>query len=341
MSDSQNRYTAGEIAQLKASIDLVEMIRRKVDLKRAGAEWTGLCPFHSEKTPSFFVVPKKQIFHCFAGCGTGDVFEWLKRTEGLTFAAAVQHLRGTPSPTPSRFVSASTAGKALHDDAVELRKKIAKARQIWKESIPAQGTIVDRYLASRGLDGFIVPPTLRFHPQLWNAETSTLMPGMVAAVTDARQQIVGIHRTFLRADGAGKAHVKSPKKMLGACMGGHVCLALPSGGKLAISEGIETGLSVMMARPDLAVWAALSLGNMGAPVPASITELILCADGDNKDQKAADGVLDSAVARHRKGFPQRAVVIARPTPGMDFNDMLLASRQSLKRRSDPGALYEI
>lgn len=110
-----------------------------------------------------------------------------------------------------------------------------------------------------------------------------------------------------------------PKKMLGACRGGHVRLA-DCGPRLAVAEGIETGLSIAKACPWLPVWAALSLTNMDAAVPKSVTELILCADGDNKDPKAADAVLAKAAALHAR--TGRIVRIARPEVGKDFNDMV-------------------
>ena len=312
------KHSETDIAALKHAVDLAAMIGAKVALKRRGAEWVGCCPFHSESTPSFYVVPKKQMFHCF-GCSTsGDVFAWLKQAEGLDFAAALTRLRGAPVASGKRL--SPPPPRAADDDEAERRKKIEKARIIWRESVPATGTLVETYLASRGLGGMMIPSTLRFHPEMWNAETSRLMPGMVAVVTDARQQIVGVHRTFLRADGGGKAAVGQAKKMLGSCRGAHVWLGLPATGRLAIAEGIETALTVMLATRNLGVWAALSLGNMDAPVPPSVTELILCADGDNKDPKAADKVLEAAVRKHQqKG---RVVRIARPPEGKDFNDMV-------------------
>lgn len=317
------KFSATEIASLKASADLVGLVREHVELKREGPEWKGRCPFHNENTPSFYVVPKKRMFHCF-GCGAnGDVFEWLKKTEGLDFAAAIQRLGGvaTAAGGGPRFVSASAAEAQVKNDADNIRKKIEKARKLWKESVPASGTLVERYLNTRGLAGVMIPATIRFHPQLWNAETSTLMPGMVAVVTDMRQQIVGIHRTFLRSDGSAKANVRDKKKMLGACQGSHIWLGLPMQGILAVAEGIETALTIMKAKPSLGVWAAMSLGNMSAPVPQNLKELILCADADNKDMKAANAIMESAVRKHRASSPGCTVRIAQPDPGKDFNDM--------------------
>jgi DNA primase len=80
------------ISRVRAATDIVAVIQRSVSLKKAGANWRGLCPFHGEKTPSFNIHPAKQIFHCF-GCGEGgDVFAFLVKKEKLSFVEAVQQL---------------------------------------------------------------------------------------------------------------------------------------------------------------------------------------------------------------------------------------------------------
>ena len=80
------------IEQIKESTDIVEIIQEKVNLKRTGSNFTGLCPFHSEKTPSFSVSPSKRIYKCF-GCGEGgNVFTFLMKTQNLGFEEAVRVL---------------------------------------------------------------------------------------------------------------------------------------------------------------------------------------------------------------------------------------------------------
>lgn len=81
-----------KISETRNAADIVEVVSEIVSLKRSGNNYLGLCPFHSEKTPSFTVSPDKQIFHCF-GCGTGgNVFSFLMKQEGLTFPEAVRTL---------------------------------------------------------------------------------------------------------------------------------------------------------------------------------------------------------------------------------------------------------
>lgn len=83
-----------KIVEIKHSADIVDIISEHVLLKKAGRNWVGLCPFHSEKTPSFTVNPEKQIFHCF-GCGEGgNVFTFLIKHEGFSFPEAVKSLAG-------------------------------------------------------------------------------------------------------------------------------------------------------------------------------------------------------------------------------------------------------
>ena len=76
--------------EIKARVDLVELIGRTVALKRVGSQYRGLCPFHSEKTPSFYVRPQTQSWHCF-GCGKcGTAFDWLMEREHLEFGEALR-----------------------------------------------------------------------------------------------------------------------------------------------------------------------------------------------------------------------------------------------------------
>ncbi len=81
-----------KVSEIKNAADIVDIVSEAVLLKKAGKNHLGLCPFHSEKTPSFTVSPDKQIFYCF-GCGTGgNVFSFLMKQEGLTFPEAVRAL---------------------------------------------------------------------------------------------------------------------------------------------------------------------------------------------------------------------------------------------------------
>jgi len=85
-------YSPAILDEIRAGVDVVDLVGRFVNLRKAGQNYKGLCPFHAEKTPSFMVNPKKGIFHCF-GCGVGgDVFGFLMRQDRLSFPEAVRAL---------------------------------------------------------------------------------------------------------------------------------------------------------------------------------------------------------------------------------------------------------
>jgi phage/plasmid primase-like uncharacterized protein len=141
---------------------------------------------------------------------------------------------------------------------------------------------------------------------------------MVAAVQNIVGEIVAVHRTYLRADGDGKANLVPDKMMLGPCAGGAVRFAKPAE-VLAIAEGIETALSIVQACSGLAVWASLSTSGMKTlQLPSLVREVIVCADADDNGagQKAAS---DAAMRFIREG---RRVRVAHPGRGRDFNDLL-------------------
>src|SRR5439155_1558409 len=84
--------TRDSIERLRDTVDVVELVGARTDLRRVGGNWMGLCPFHDERTPSFSVSAEKKVFYCF-GCGeSGDAIKFVEATEGLDFPAAVEML---------------------------------------------------------------------------------------------------------------------------------------------------------------------------------------------------------------------------------------------------------
>jgi DNA primase len=85
-------YTKDSIERVREAIDMVELVGARADLRRVGSRYTGLCPFHDERTPSFSVDADKKLYHCF-GCGaSGDAFDFVRETDALSFKEAVEQL---------------------------------------------------------------------------------------------------------------------------------------------------------------------------------------------------------------------------------------------------------
>jgi DNA primase len=86
------RITPESIERVRAAADIVEIVQSHTDLRRQGARFVGLCPFHEERTPSFSVDPQEKLYHCFGCQAGGDVFTFLREKEGLEFSDAVELL---------------------------------------------------------------------------------------------------------------------------------------------------------------------------------------------------------------------------------------------------------
>ena len=145
------------ISRVRDSIDIVDLISGYVSLKKTGKNHLGLCPFHSEKTPSFNVNPEKQIFHCF-GCGVGgDVFKFLELQEGLNFPEAVKQLAGRAGiPLPADSGSRKE-DKRTEDERKALLTIIADAAGYFRKELegPA-GSAARAYLKKRGVTDQVV-----------------------------------------------------------------------------------------------------------------------------------------------------------------------------------------
>ncbi|MET3838581.1 toprim domain-containing protein [Bradyrhizobium sp. OAE829] len=266
------------------------------------------CPAHGDSTPSLSISDSDNtvLVYCHAGCDQRDVIAVL-RQRGLW----------EMNRTWGRFAH-QRQNRVSVGPSTAARKYSEAARAIWQASQPADATPVAAYLNSRALI-LPAPGDLRFHPGLKHS-SGGVWPAMVALVTNG---VVGeplaIHRTYLALDGEGKAPVTPAKMILGPCRGGAVRLAQPNS-LLMIGEGIETCLSAMQAT-GYPAWAALSTSGLRSlNLPHDVRDVIVLADGDQPGEAAA---LDCALRWKREG---RRVRIARPGIGLDFNDMLSASR---------------
>jgi DNA primase len=147
---------AGSFAErVKQQADIVRVIGEYVRLRKSGQNFTGLCPFHQEKTPSFSVHPARQIYHCF-GCGAGgDVFKFVMEMDKLTFPEAVRAVAekcGIPIPKPREKSPEERRENQQRAMLVEMHREAAAffSRQL-REG--AEGKAATAYLEDRGLDG--------------------------------------------------------------------------------------------------------------------------------------------------------------------------------------------
>ena len=161
-------YSQQLLDEIRSRADILEIVGQVVKLKRTGENWKGLCPFHTEKTPSFTVNPKRNIYHCF-GCGAGgDAFSFLMRQERVAFPEAVRTL-------------ADRAGVALPDAGQRapevdgkleaLRRAMALAAEFYTRSLWEPGGEKPRaYLEQRGVDPEVARRFgLGYAPESWNA----------------------------------------------------------------------------------------------------------------------------------------------------------------------------
>ena len=131
---------------IRDRIDLAELVSEYVRLERAGKNFKGLCPFHTEKTPSFFVSPALNRFHCF-GCGaSGDVFTFLMRIEGLSFREAMRRL----AERAGIELREETLPQETPDERDRLRRLVYAANFFYRQCL-RRAPHAQQYLTQRGL----------------------------------------------------------------------------------------------------------------------------------------------------------------------------------------------
>jgi len=211
---------------------------------------------------------------------------------------------------PDPVIIAARAAEQRKTDA----KRAAQAHRLWVGAQPVAGTLAEIYLRARGIT-CALPDTLRFEPECWHA-TAKRFPALVARVDGGDG--FAVHRTYLRADGSGKADVTPPKAMLGTVQGGAVRLS-DGPQALVVAEGVETALSLSsgLLRTPATVWAALSTsGIRGLRLPNIPGRLTIAPDGDTAGRTAAQ-----ALATRAHGTGWRVSLLPAPD-GRDWNDIL-------------------
>jgi len=146
-----------QVDDVKAAVDIVKVVGDYVQLRKGGVNLKGLCPFHHEKTPSFSVSPAKQMFYCF-GCGKGgDVFEFVKLIENLTFSEALFRLAEKVGITLHGTTSDRSSDPQARERA-ELYKIHETASQFFAAQLggTTEGRAARAYLADRGLNDEVI-----------------------------------------------------------------------------------------------------------------------------------------------------------------------------------------
>lgn len=163
------------IQELLARADVVDIVGRYVPLKKGGANFMGLCPFHGEKSPSFSVSPSKQFFHCF-GCGkNGNAIGFLMEHAGMSFVEAVKDLAqqyGMQVPDDERSPQDRERAAEQRQKQATLSDVLEKAGEAYRKQLRASPKAVD-YLKGRGLSGEVARQFgLGYAPEGWRSLAS-------------------------------------------------------------------------------------------------------------------------------------------------------------------------
>ncbi|MEM1412226.1 MAG: DNA primase [Pseudomonadota bacterium] len=302
------------IEELLARTDIVEVIDRRVPLKRTGNEFQALCPFHNENTPSFTVSPSKQFYHCF-GCGAhGSAIGFLMEYEGLEFRDAVEDL-------------AKSAGLEIPEEAAGFRPKptqglldvMDRAAGFFQQSLKSHAPAIE-YLKQRGLSGEICRDFgVGYAPASWDAlqkhlgtggESIALMKrgGLLSQgdrsaydkfrdrimfpIHDRRGRVIGFGGRAIADD--GPKYLNSPETELfhkGRELYG-LFLARKTAGKLDSLVVVEGYMDVVALAQFGIRNAVATLGTATTPDQAALLlratdTVIYCFDGDRAGREAA------------------------------------------------------
>jgi DNA primase len=314
------------IDTLLARVDIVDVIDRRVSLKKAGQNYQTCCPFHNEKTPSFTVSPTKQFYHCF-GCGAhGTALGFLMEYEHMSFPDAVAALaQDVGLPVPDSGEPDRPKPPPALWDALE------QAAQFYKKQLKQTPRAVD-YLKRRGLTGVIAARYgLGYAPSGWSAlkqvfadysadalaATGLVVDGdrgrhdrfrdrIMFPIRNTKGQIVGFGGRVL--DQGEPKYLNSPETPLfhkGSELYGlfEARAAIKAAGRVVVVEGYMDVVALAQHGVEFAVAA---LGTATTPVHARTLlrhtdRLIFAFDGDNAGRKAAWRALENSLEALQDG----------------------------------------
>jgi len=164
------------ITEVKQRLDIVELVSDYVTLQKAGRNFKGLCPFHSEKHPSFFVFPEQQSWHCFGACGTGgDIFSFIMKKEGIDFGQALRLLAQRGGITLSPLEAPDKAEDEKKGRLFQINEAATEYYHHLLSSTKA-GEAARSYLARRNvMPGNIKEFRLGFSPDTWETIKNYLL----------------------------------------------------------------------------------------------------------------------------------------------------------------------
>jgi len=315
------------IDTLLARVDIVDVIDRRVPLKKAGQNYQACCPFHSEKTPSFTVSPTKQFYHCF-GCGAhGTALGFLMEYEHMSFPDAVAALAqdaGLPIPESAQEPDRPKPPPALWD-------ALEQAAQFYKQQLKQSSRAID-YLKRRGLTGAIAARYgIGYAPDGWSplkqvfpdyAADALAASGLVIdgdnrrydrfrdrimfPIRNVKGQIVGFGGRVL--DQGEPKYLNSPETPLfhkGSEIYGlfEARAAIKAAGRAIVVEGYMDVVALAQHGVEFAV---ATLGTATTPIHARTLlrhtdRLIYAFDGDNAGRKAAWRALENSLEALQDG----------------------------------------
>ena len=314
------------IQDLLGRVDIVEVIDRYVKLKRAGANYTACCPFHSEKSPSFTVSPTKQFYHCF-GCGAhGTVVGFLMEYSGMGFVEAVKDLaQGVGMKVPDEQRSDNERRRAEQGET--LHEILLRAAQHYRNQLKDAPQAI-AYLKKRGLSGDIAKRFgIGYAPDEWQnlaaAFTDYDGPMLASAglvkqkedgkrydvfrgrimfpIVDVRGNVIGFGGRVI-GDGEPK-YLNSPetpvfekgRELYGLYQGRR---AIRDAGRAVVVEGYMDVVALAQSGVEYAV---ATLGTATTPLHVQkllrqTDEIVFCFDGDNAGRRAAWRALENSLA---------------------------------------------
>ena len=328
----RNNSNRDQIELIRSRINLVDYVGKHVTLKHD----MGLCPFHTEKTPSFSV--KEQYFKCFGCDAKGDIYDFISMHKNLSLADSFPQILA---------IAAAYIGIELENKQYSVTYKedpgaIAERNKRWEKekaetlakyelekeqsrllakSTYESGIYLDApYLSNRCGCKVVTPPGFRFLRSYYHTEEKKNYPVMIAGLM-RENNFVGVHITFLSKDGTKKADILPNKKLLGISKGAYIRLYYPIGSDtLVITEGIETGMSayniLSKKYENLSCFAAGSAYNMKElNIPPNFTRIIIAADNGEVGMKQAEEA--KAVFEKQKFIVS---ITYPPEKFSDFND---------------------